>query len=181
MNIAFSNGKTLEDIPYYNGYYVDIGEAVLVAYPGYPYIDAMINYGDDLYLTLELDENCTADITLCERGKYLAVQKARDIQYSDEQGEQSDIVFANFRAVNMGELKKDVLYRSASPPLTATVTFIDRGIPYDPLKKADPDVTLSADEREIGGLGIFIAKKVMDSIAYEYKNGQNILRIKKTI
>ena len=115
VNIAFSNGKTLEDIPYYNGYYVDIGEAVLVAYPGYPYIDAMINYGDDLYLALELDENCTADITLCERGKYLAVQKARDIQYSDEQGEQSDIVFANFRAVNMGDLKKDVLYRSASP------------------------------------------------------------------
>ena len=61
------------------------------------------------------------------------------------------------------------------------VKVIDRGIPYDPLKKADPDVTLSADEREIGGLGIFIAKKVMDSIAYEYKNGQNILRIKKTI
>ena len=115
VNIAFSNGKTLEDIPYYNGYYVDIGEAVLVAYPGYPYIDAMINYGDDLYLTLELDENCTADITLCERGKYAGVQKARDIQYSDEQGEQSDIVFANFRAVNMGDLKKDVLYRSASP------------------------------------------------------------------
>ena len=115
VNIAFPNGKTLEDIPYYNGYYVDIGEAVLVAYPGYPYIDAMINYGDDLYLALELDENCTADITLCERGKYLAVQKARDIQYSDEQGEQSDIVFANFRAVNMGDLKKDVLYRSASP------------------------------------------------------------------
>lgn len=115
VNIAFSNGKTLEDIPYYNGYYVDIGEAVLVAYPGYPYIDAMINYSDDLFVTLELDETCTADITLCERGKYLAVQKARDIQYSDEQGEQSDIVFANFRAVNMGDLKKDVLYRSASP------------------------------------------------------------------
>ena len=115
VNIAFSNGKTLEDIPYYNGYYVDIGEAVLVAYPGYPYIDAMINYGDDLFVTLELDETCTADITLCERGKYAGVQKARDIQYSDEQGEQSDIVFANFRAVNMGDLKKDVLYRSASP------------------------------------------------------------------
>lgn len=115
VNITFSNGKTLEDIPYYNGYYVDIGDPLLVAYPGYPYIDAMINYGDDLYLALELDENCTADITLCERGKYLAVQKARDIQYSDEQGDQSDEVFANFRAVNMGELKKDVLYRSASP------------------------------------------------------------------
>ena len=74
-----------------------------------------------------------------------------------------------------------VRVEAAGDPLTATVTFIDRGIPYDPLKKADPDVTLSADEREIGGLGIFIAKKVMDSIAYEYKNGQNILRIKKTI
>ena len=55
-----------------------------------------------------------------------------------------------------------------------TITFIDEGIPYNPLAKEDPDVTLSADEREIGGLGIFIVKKSMDKTAYERKDNKNI-------
>lgn len=55
------------------------------------------------------------------------------------------------------------------------ITFIDNGIQYNPLEKVDPDITLSAEEREIGGLGIYIVKKTMDEITYEYKNGQNIL------
>lgn len=66
-------------------------------------------------------------------------------------------------------------------PLAVTITFIDNGVPYDPLAKADPDVTLSAEEREIGGLGIYMVKKTMDDITYEYKDGQNILSIKKFI
>jgi anti-sigma regulatory factor (Ser/Thr protein kinase) len=52
-------------------------------------------------------------------------------------------------------------------------------VPYDPLAKADPDTTLSAEERDIGGLGIYMVKKSMDDIIYEYKDGQNILKIKK--
>lgn len=66
-------------------------------------------------------------------------------------------------------------------PLSVIITFIDHGIPYDPLKKEDPDVTLSAEDRQIGGLGIYMVKKSMDEITYEYKDGQNILRIKKEI
>lgn len=66
-------------------------------------------------------------------------------------------------------------------PTAVEITFIDGGVPYDPLKKADPDVTLSADEREIGGLGIFMVKKSMDNIAYEYRDGKNILSITKNI
>ena len=66
-------------------------------------------------------------------------------------------------------------------PISVIITFIDRGIPYDPLKKDDPDITLSAEERGIGGLGIFMVKKTMDEITYEYKDGQNILRIRKDI
>lgn len=66
-------------------------------------------------------------------------------------------------------------------PLSVVITFIDNGVPYDPLAKADPDVTLSAEERQIGGLGIYMVKKSMDDVSYEYKNGQNILRIKKHI
>ena len=61
------------------------------------------------------------------------------------------------------------------------ITFIDQGVPYDPLAKADPDVTLSAEERDVGGLGIYIVKKNMNEITYEYKDGKNILRIRKEI
>lgn len=67
----------------------------------------------------------------------------------------------------------------AEDPLSVIITFIDNGIPYDPLAKADPDITLSAEERGIGGLGIFMVKKTMDDVTYEYKDGQNILKIKK--
>lgn len=64
---------------------------------------------------------------------------------------------------------------------TVTITFIDSGIQYDPLAKEDPDVTLSAEERKIGGLGIFMVKKTMDDIKYSYENGNNILTINKKI
>ena len=64
-------------------------------------------------------------------------------------------------------------------PPAAVLTFIDSGVPYDPLAKEDPDVTLSAGEREAGGLGIFLVKKSMDDMTYEYKDGQNILQIRK--
>ena len=66
-------------------------------------------------------------------------------------------------------------------PISVVITFIDHGVPYDPLKKEDPDITKSAEDREIGGLGIFMVKKTMDEITYEYKDGQNILRIRKDI
>ncbi len=66
-------------------------------------------------------------------------------------------------------------------PLSVVVTFIDNGKAYDPLAREDPDISLTAQEREIGGLGIFMVKKCMDEISYEYKDGQNILCIKKKI
>lgn len=59
------------------------------------------------------------------------------------------------------------------------LTFHDCGVPYDPLAKEDPDVTGTAEEREIGGVGIYIVKQSMDDMFYEYRNGQNILRIQK--
>lgn len=66
-------------------------------------------------------------------------------------------------------------------PLAVVITFIDNGVPYDPLAKADPDVTLSVEKREIGGLGIYMVKKSMDDVSYEYKDGKNILKIRKNI
>ena len=53
-------------------------------------------------------------------------------------------------------------------------------IPYNPLLREDPDVTLAAEEREIGGLGIFMVKKTMDEMRYEYSTGQNLLTLVKT-
>lgn len=66
-------------------------------------------------------------------------------------------------------------------PLAVAITFIDHGIPYDPLASEEPDTSLSAEERQIGGLGIYMVKKSMDDITYEYREGKNILKIKKNI
>lgn len=66
-------------------------------------------------------------------------------------------------------------------PLSVEITFIDNGEQYDPLAKPDPDTTLSVKQRQIGGLGIFMVKKSMDNVHYEYKDGKNILTIKKKL
>ena len=132
VKVTFSNGYELPDIPYYNGYYTSNGEPLLVAYPGYPYIKAGINNGEDLYTiagllesdgpklnlfsVAELRESDTATITLNEHGKYSAIQNARDIHYYDERERyDSDEIFANFRKIKAGNLKEGILCRSASP------------------------------------------------------------------
>lgn len=74
-----------------------------------------------------------------------------------------------------------ILVQTEGNPLSVIITFVDHGVPYDPLAKEDPDITLSADERQIGGLGIFMVKKSMDEVVYRYEDGKNILSIKKQI
>ena len=66
-------------------------------------------------------------------------------------------------------------------PKTVIITFIDGGKPFDPLAQEAPDITLSAEERPIGGLGIFIVRKTMDQVTYERKDGKNILQITKRL
>ena len=92
-------------------------------------------------------------------------------------------IFVNIAsyAYSPGVGSATVRFESTQDPATVTITFIDRGVPYDPLQKEDPDVTLSAEERGIGGLGIFMVKKAMDDMHYEYRDEQNILSISKTI
>ena len=80
-----------------------------------------------------------------------------------------------------GNGKVTVKTELTGDPIALKITFIDRGVPYDPLAKKDPDTTLSAQERQIGGLGIFMTKKITDDISYEYKNGQNVLTIVKIL
>ena len=116
VDITFSNGYTLTDQPYYNGYYTENGESLLVAYPGYDYIKAGINNGDDLWELAGLTEADTATVSLHEAGKYLDIQNARDIHYTDaREDNDSDEIFANFRAVSVTGLRENTLYRSASP------------------------------------------------------------------
>lgn len=71
--------------------------------------------------------------------------------------------------------------KTSDAPAKLTVSFTDSGKAFNPLAKPDPDITLSVEEREIGGLGIFLTKKYMDSVLYERKDNQNILTFTKTI
>ncbi len=101
VDVEFSNGYKLTGIPYYNGYYTQNGDPLLIAYPGYDYIKAAINNGDDLFEVAGLDENMTASVSLNKRGGFLSIQNARDIHYTDNRDDYgSDLIFANFRAVD---------------------------------------------------------------------------------
>jgi len=66
-------------------------------------------------------------------------------------------------------------------PLSVMMTFMDNGEPFDPLQKQDPNVSLSAEERKVGGLGIFLVKQTMDEVKYSYEYGTNILTLKKNL
>jgi sigma-B regulation protein RsbU (phosphoserine phosphatase) len=92
-------------------------------------------------------------------------------------------VFVNVAHYAYGEGEGDVTFTIDFEEETRNITIqmADKGVAFDPLKKPDPDITLSAEEREIGGLGIFITKKTMDLVTYAYENGENILKMIKKI
>ena len=94
-----------------------------------------------------------------------------------------DEIFGNIARYAYGEGRGDATVRFDFDGTSrmASISFMDRGMPFDPLKKADPDVTLSVEEREVGGLGIFLVKKTMDDMKYRYENGMNILTLYKHI
>lgn len=94
-----------------------------------------------------------------------------------------DELFGNIAhyAYGGGEGEVTVKLESSSQPPRVSITFIDEGTPYNPLEKDDPDITLSAEEREIGGLGIFMVKKMMDEMTYKYEDSKNILTIIKNL
>ena len=94
-----------------------------------------------------------------------------------------DELFSNiaFYAYENGEGEATVRLEEVEDPHAVRITFIDGGKPYNPLEAEEPDITLSAEERKIGGLGIFMVKKSMDELSYEYKDGKNMLSILKKI
>ena len=116
VNVTFSNGYYLEDLPYYNGYYSRTGEPLVVSYPGYPYVKVGINSGGDLWDVAELSESDLAEISLAEPEKYLDIQEVRNLVYWDERERyESDEEFGNFRSVDVTGIRENILYRAASP------------------------------------------------------------------
>ena len=98
-------------------------------------------------------------------------------------GVAAEEVFINVAsyAYTPGRGEVTVRVETSRDPASVTVTFEDGGIPYDPLARTDPDVSLPAEEREVGGLGILLTKKLMDDVRYENRDGRNILRLTKVL
>ncbi len=92
-------------------------------------------------------------------------------------------IFVNIANYAYGGKKGPAILRIEleDDPPAALFTFLDSGTPYNPLERSDPDITVSLEERPIGGLGIFLVKKNVDSIGYEYRNGQNALFFRKSL
>lgn len=89
-------------------------------------------------------------------------------------------IFVNIASYAYGEQTGMAFITEEVTNNSISLCIKDKGIPYDPLAKEDPDTTLSAEEREIGGLGIFMVKTMMDSVTYEYKDGFNCLTMTMT-
>lgn len=94
-----------------------------------------------------------------------------------------DEIFVNIASYAYGDEEGEavITYQLETDPKRVILQFRDKGKPFNPLDKPDPDITLSADERQIGGLGIFIVKKAMDEVEYQYKENHNILTIVKNL
>ena len=91
-------------------------------------------------------------------------------------------LFVNIASYAYGDGTGDAVINVSFPEeRLVRIVFIDEGFPYDPLAKEDPDITLSAQERQIGGLGIYMVKKSMDNVQYAYLDGKNILTLTKKI
>ena len=94
-----------------------------------------------------------------------------------------DEIVANvsFYAYTPGTGNVEVCFDYDPEDRAAVMTFTDGGVPFNPLEKEEPDTGLTAEEREIGGLGIFLVRKTMDAVAYRREDGHNILTVRKKI
>ncbi len=115
-DVLFESGFFIEDVPYFNGYYGKTGDPMLVAYPGFDYVE--INYCNKggIWDASGSKEGDHVTITLAEPGKYMAVQESMSLVYSfDREDYKDDETFVNFRALSGGLMAKDTFYRGASP------------------------------------------------------------------
>jgi len=116
VNVSFENGETINDIPYYSGYYTAIGELLLCGYPGSENVAVKRSYGDDTWEEFTGPGIDSVTVTLMEKGKYLDIEELYNLTYSDDRNDyESDSIFANFREIEGGKLRNKYFYRSASP------------------------------------------------------------------
>ncbi len=114
-NIIFSNGYKIDDVPYFNGYYVKNEKPVIVSYPSNEYVTITYNNAG-IWETASLKDSDTVTVTLNESGKYLATQEALGQSYSLDVNDYPSVeAFSNFRSLKGGNLKENLLYRGASP------------------------------------------------------------------
>lgn len=94
-----------------------------------------------------------------------------------------DEILSNIAQYSFGEAvgMATIIYEYDSQERILSITFIDDGIEYNPLNSQTPDITLDAEERDFGGLGIFMVKKFTDDLLYEYKDGYNHFTLKKSV
>lgn len=115
LDVEFSNGFSLKDVPYFNGYYVKTGEAVVVSYPGYNSVSITYN-NQGIWEQAGLSDSDTVTIKLSEKAKYLTTQEALSQSYSNKLEDYADkYEFGNFRPMKGGTLKENILFRGASP------------------------------------------------------------------
>ena len=132
-------------------------------------------------LDIEAESNRLNEVLSYIRNKLEGIEckpeKLMDIDMSTEE------IFVNVANYAYAPGKGNVLVNAKlnAEKTILTIVFSDRGKPFNPLEKKDPDITLSAEKREIGGLGIYMTKKMMDEVCYEYKDGQNILTLRKKL
>lgn len=123
-------------------------------------LDKVLAFVDELLVTQDCSMKVQMQIDIAVEELFVNIAK-----YAYESGEGNALIQVVF----------------THDPLIVSITFIDHGIPYDPVKKEDPDITLPAEKRSIGGLGIYMVKKSMDNMYYEYKDGKNVLTIQKRL
>ena len=126
------------------------------------------------------DENLHRVIAFLEQGLEQAGCPLKTQMQLDVAAEEIFVNIAHYAyAPNTGMARVSLEIAGDVP--TATVTFMDRGVPYDPLAKPDPDVTLDAEHRSVGGLGVYMVKQTMDEVRYAYEDGQNVLTMVKRL
>ena len=144
------------------------------------YFDAPLGEAADNELDIEAtEENLHKVLDFIDRHLETAGCPPKAMMQIEIAAEEVFVNIANY-AYAPGKGRATVRVEVSGDPVMVTITFIDQGMPYDPLEREDPDVTLKAEDRPVGGLGIFMVKKTMDDVSYEYKNGRNILKLKKS-
>ena len=134
---------------------------------------------DELTLDATVDNLDNMIAFIDERLEKLGCEPSVKMQI-DVSAEELFVNIANY-AYAPGTGKATVRFEHLDDPRRAAITFIDSGLEFNPLAKPDPDLSLSVEDRPIGGLGIFMAKNYMDRITYERKDGKNVLRIEKAL